>query len=64
MFLKLSLYWSYDRVIQKFFSTVLLVETVLIIETKEYVFACKMMIDHFKPFFFRYDSTLFCVFCC
>ena len=35
MFLKLSLYWSYNRVIQKIFNTVLKVETVLIIETKE-----------------------------
>ena len=37
MSLKLPLYWSYNRVIQKIFKTVLIIQTVLIIETKEYV---------------------------
>ena len=37
MFLKLPLYWSYNRVIQKIFNTVLIIESVLIIETKEYL---------------------------
>ena len=37
MFLKLPLYWSYNRVIQKIFNTVLIIESVLIIETKEYI---------------------------
>ena len=36
MSLKLPLYWSYNRVIQKIFKTVLIIQTVLIIETKEY----------------------------
>ena len=36
MFLKLPMYWSYNRVIQKIFKTVLIIQTVLIIETKEY----------------------------
>ena len=46
MSLKLPLYWSYNRVIQKMFKTVLIIQTVLIIETKEYkTFKGKFMIS-------------------
>ena len=54
MSLKLPLYWSYNRVIQKIFKTALIIQTVLIIETKEYKEIRKCL--NTKKAFFRTDS--------
>ena len=59
MFLKLPLYWSYNRVIQKIFNTVLIIESVLIIETKEYSFNLKCLRAVFLALFVRFESWVY-----